>query len=159
MSGIAVEAIHRNLEQTLLGVTIANGYNIPADFRLVTRKLLMWEQVGGAYPAAIIQIEDVDPEPIELDYGFEGRMHFRVIIYFKALGPDEPSTVAHRYLAAVEQGYMQDISRGNHADWTEPETTPTALVFRDTGTDTIFEATARGCCVFEYDPRDAPVLS
>jgi hypothetical protein len=158
MSGNPVEAIHKNLEQTVLSATVANGYNIPVDFRLVTRELLMYDQTGQLYPAAILQIDDVVPEAIELDYGYEGRMSFRIIIYFKALGPEKPVTVAHRYLAAVEQAYMQDISRGGYADWTEPDRTPTTLVWRDNGPETVFEATAWGTVVFEYDPRDAPVL-
>jgi hypothetical protein len=159
VSGQAVEAIHKHLEATVLGITIAGGYNIPSDFRLVTRNLLMWDQTGNAYPAAIIQVEDVTPEPIEFCYGYEARVRFRVIVYFKAPGPDTPSTVAHRYLAAIEQAYMQDISRGGYADWTEPDPTPTTLIWRDNGPETVFEATACGTVVLEYDPRTAPVLS
>ena len=159
MSGNATEAIHRHLEATIQGITIAGGYAIPADFRLVTRRLLMFDQTGGAYPAAIIQIESVTPEPIAFCYDFEARIRFRVIIYFKTTSPDEASSLAHAYLAAVEQAYMQDISRGGYADWTEPDTTPTALVWRDSGAETVFEATAIGTCVSEYNPREAPVVS
>jgi hypothetical protein len=159
--GDVQDGIAQHLLTTLQGITIAAGYNLPEDFKLVTDELAMWDQVGGLYPSVVLQVEGDTPEPIEFAFGFEGRLPFRCIVYFRVptvggldLVTDvRPARYARRYLVAIRRAYMQDISRGGLADWTEPDDTPTPLVWRDNGATTVFEVTARGICVFEYDPR------
>ena len=163
MPGDVQDEIAQNLLTTARGITIAAGYDLPENFRLVTDELLMWEQVGGRYPSLILQIEGKMSEPIEIAFGFEGRLSFRFIVYFlvaPVFGPEvtidvRPARYARRYLQAIERAYMQDITRGGFADWTEPDDTPTSLVWRDNGAETVFEATARATVVYEYDPRMA----
>ena len=113
MSGNAVEAIHKHLESTIQGATIAGGYAIPADFRLVTRRLRMWDETGGLYPAAIIQIESVTPEALEFCYGFEARVKFRVILYFKATSPDEASQSG----SLLSGGRRARLYAGHQSGW------------------------------------------
>lgn len=161
MAGDRQDDIAQHLLTTLQGVTIAAGYDLPEDFKLVTDEILMWDQLGGRYPSVVLQIEGQRPEPIECAFGFEGRLPFRAIIYFQVPSVGGPEVVtetraaryARRYVVAITRAYMQDISRGGLADWTEPDETPTPLVWRDNGSTTVFEATVRGLCVYEYDPR------
>lgn len=163
MLGDRQDAIATHLLTTAKGITIAAGYDLPEDFKLVTDELLMYDQTGGRYPSLIVQVEGKLSEAIGFDFTYEGRLPFRFIIYFQVLSvlaPElatstRPASYARRYVSAIERAYMQDISRGGLADWTEPDDTPLALVWRDNGTSTVFEATARGLVVFEYDPQEA----
>ena len=155
MSGDVQEQIAQHLLLTGTGITIANGYDLPHDFQLVTDEVLMWDEVGGHYPALLIQTEGKIPEPIEFDFGFEGRLPFRFVVYFQVTAPARPASYARRFVKAIERAYMQDISRGGLADWTEPDETPNPLIWRDNGPATVFEATVRGIVVYEYDPRTA----
>lgn len=153
MAGDVQELIAQHLLATGEGITIAAGYDLPADFKLVTDEVLMWDEVGGRYPALMIQTEGKIPEPIEINFGFEGRLPFRFVVYFMVAAPTRPASYARRYVKAIERAYMQDISRGSLADWTEPDETPNPLIWRDNGAATVFECTARGLVVYEYDPR------
>jgi hypothetical protein len=163
MPGDVQDDIAQHLLTTAKGITIAAGYDLPEDFKLVTDELLMWDETRGRYPSLILQVEGKTSEAIEIAFGYEGRLSFRFIVYFQLqtiIGPEvttdiRPAHYAMRYLSAIERAYMQDISRGGLADWTEPDTTPTSLVWRDNGQTTVFEATARGVVIFEYDPRMA----
>ena len=162
MQGDVQDEIANNLLATAKSVTIAAGYDLPEDFQLVTDELLMFDSVGGRYPALIAQVEGKITEAHEFTFGYEGRLPFRYIIYFTVppmpidqVSNIRPARYARRYATALERAYMQDISRGGLADWTEPDETPPPLVWRDNGQGTIFEATVRGVVVYEYDPRVA----
>jgi hypothetical protein len=163
MQGDVQDEIAAHLLTTAQGITIAAGYDLPEDFKLVTDELLMWDSTGGKYPALILQVEGKSAEPIEFTYGHEGRLPFRYIVYFQVptvvapatVTPMRPASYARRYVSAIERAYMQDITRGGLADWTEIDDTHNALVWRDNGVSTVFEATVRGLVVYEYNPQQA----
>ena len=158
MPGDQQNAIARHLLTTLQGVTIAAGYDLPEDFKLVTNEVLMWDQCGGLYPSLVLQVHGQRPEPIGFAYDYEGHLAFRAIVYFRVPivgGPEVMTEIraadyARRYVVAITEAYTQDISRGSLADWTVPDETPEPLVWRDQGAPTVFEATAAGTVVYEY---------
>jgi hypothetical protein len=151
MQGDAREAIEANIEESIIGVTITAGYDLPEDFRLVTRELLMWDKVDGRYPSVIIQAEDVGREALSLGNIWDATLPMRLVVYFKPILGEVPATTANRYAGALARKLMQDLSRGGLADQTMLEETPTGLLWRDMGTQSVLEFTLRVSVLYEFD--------
>ena len=151
------EAIENDLELTCVGITIANGYALPEDFRLVSRDLLMWDSVSNLYPALILQAEEVQTTFIELGWAVEARLGYRFIVYFKPISGELPATTANAYRSAIERGIMLSPHRSGYADWTELDQTPLPLIWKDSVTGPILEVTTHCTVVYTYDPREQPV--
>jgi hypothetical protein len=158
MSGDPREVIEQHILTTLENVSISNGYDLPENFALVTREILMWDQTGGKYPAISIQMEDATPEAFELSYNVNTMLPGRMLIYFKPVSGEVPVRTANRYRSSVERSLMQDPSRGGFAYTTRIETTPVAAVWRGDGSLTILEVDGRFSVAYIYDPRAAALL-
>lgn len=153
MPGAPHLRLNANLLATLAGITRTAGYDLPADLDLITDEVLMWDQVGGRYPAVIQQMEDSTPESHALGHRLEERIPYRWIVYFREEDSESLATTALRYRLALQRGLMQDTHRGGDADLTQLDTQPTPLIFRGNGDLTVFELTVRWVCLVEYDGR------
>ena len=158
MLGDVKEAIEVDLFATCEGVTIAAGYDLPADFQFLSRDLAMWDSTGGLYPALVQQAEEVQNSFIELGWTIEARLGVRFIVYFRPSTSELPATSANRFRSALERAIMRGPHRSGYADWTEIDTTPLPLIWKDTSNGPVLEVTSRVTVVYTYDTREAPVL-
>jgi hypothetical protein len=157
MTGDPQEAIETAALARADSVTLAAGHQIPRDFRLVTREVLMWDQTGKRYPALIQMIEDTQSELIELGYTTETRLPIRWIVYFEAEGSEPTGRTANRYRSPLIRALMSDIYFGGLATYAQIDTTPIPLLMREGMATTVFEMTLRFVVTYIYDPRDQPI--
>jgi hypothetical protein len=127
------EPIAAHIETTLLGMTIAAGYALPRDMRLVTREILDYDETAGRRPAAIIQVTGTNGERVGTGGVSQTTINGRVVLYFDVEnGGVKPVTMANAYTKAVTDALLVDRSRGANPyvlDTSIPEQ-PTALLWK-----------------------------
>ena len=127
------EPIAAHIETTLLGMTIAAGYAIPRDMRLITREILDYDETVGQRPAAIIQVTGTNGERVGIGGVSQTTINGRVVLYFDTdTGILKPATWVNAYMKAITDALLVDKSRGeirNVLDTKVPEQ-PTALLWK-----------------------------
>src|SRR5262245_24329437 len=110
------EALEANVLTTLQGMTVAAGYDLPKDLRLVTRQILDYDETAGQRPACIIQFPDLRTELNGLGGIEQGTLNGRLIFYFDLeTAPWLPVTWANKFIAAARTVLVLDESRGGLA--------------------------------------------
>jgi hypothetical protein len=127
------ESIEAHVETTLQGMTIAAGYTLPTDLRLVTRELLDYDETDGSRPAAIIQFTGARSELVGLGGIGQSTLMGRIVFYFDLeTGSTLAATWANQYTRAARDALLVDRSRGANPQvltTTIPEE-PTALLWK-----------------------------
>lgn len=124
------EQIEANVETTLNAMTIANGYSLAKDLRLVTRETLDYDETQGRRPAAILQFTEMPSEVIELAGTVESTLSGRIVFYFDLDTGILPATMANQYTAAARKALMQNPNRGGNALTTRMVDEPTANLWK-----------------------------
>jgi hypothetical protein len=128
------EAVEVHLEATLVGMTIAAGYNLPKNLGLVSREPLDYDETAGRRPAAIIQITSAPSERVGTGGVSQTTLMGRVVYYFDVNNTSGMihATLVNLYMRATRDALLADRSRGANPqvlDTTIPDE-PTASLWK-----------------------------
>jgi hypothetical protein len=120
------EFIEADLLTTMQGVTIANGYAIPHDFKLITREILDFPETENRRPALILGYVESQTEPLELGGIVQLTLNGLVSVHLDPERGVLPATLVNSYKTAIRRALVTDRSRGGWAitTWVGSEATP-----------------------------------
>lgn len=127
------EPIEHNVLTVLQAMTIAAGYELPRDLRLVTRQIMDYDETNGQRPAAIIQFTEMPSELVGIGGISQATLSGRIVFYFDPdTGSDLPATWANRYVRGAIDALEADRSRGAnpYVLTTRVVNQPTALIWK-----------------------------
>jgi hypothetical protein len=106
------EAIENNCLEALEQITMANGYDIPVEFRLITREILDFPETENRRPAVVLAFLESWTAPLDLGGPVQTTPRGMVTVHLDPIPGVLPATAANAYKNAIRHSLVQDRSCG-----------------------------------------------